>query len=50
MVQMEDLNKEENLRKLIKDVATMANRDLSKEKEDRLVQAIQNNNAFQIKK
>lgn len=50
MVQMEDLNKEDNLRKLIKDVAVLANRDLSKEKEDRLVQAIQSNNAFQIKK
>ena len=49
-VQMEDLNKEDNLRKLIKDVAMMANRELPKDKEDQLVMAIKKNSTFNINK
>lgn len=46
MIQNEDLNKEENLRKLIKDVAVLANKEVSKEKEDKLINAIKNNSNF----
>lgn len=46
MIQNEDLNKEENLRKLINDVAVLANKEITKEKEDKLVYAIKNNSSF----
>lgn len=46
MIQNEDLNKEENLRKLIKDVAILANKEITKEKEDKLVQTIKSNSGF----
>lgn len=45
-IQNEDLNKEENLRKLIKDVAIMANKEVTPEKEERLIHAIKNNANF----
>ena len=35
-----DLNDERNLRKLIKDVARLAGKEVSKEKEEKIIQAI----------
>ena len=37
-----DLNDERNLRKLIKDVARLAGKEVSKEKEDKIVSAVVN--------
>lgn len=45
-IQNEDLDREENLRKLIQDVALMANKEVTKEREDRLVSAIKNNSSL----
>lgn len=45
-IQNEDLEREENLRKLIQDVALMANKEVTKEREDRLVNAIKSNSSF----
>ncbi|MGJ9382055.1 stage VI sporulation protein F [Salipaludibacillus neizhouensis] len=42
-VNQKDLSKEENVRQLIHQVATVANVPVSKEKEDELVRAITNN-------
>lgn len=51
MVQSEDLSNEQNLRSLIKSVASLANKDVSKEKEDKLVKLISNpNNINNFKK
>lgn len=50
-IQNKNLNDEANLRQLIKDVSKMANKEMTKEKEDKLIQAIKNNmknNNFRI--
>lgn len=39
-IQSQDLTNEDNLRKLINDVAKMANKEISKEKEDKILNAI----------
>lgn len=39
-VSSKDLNDEKNLKKLIKDVARLAGKDISKEKEDKILNAI----------
>lgn len=39
-VSSKDLNDEKNLKKLIKDVARLAGKDISKEKEDKIINAI----------
>ena len=39
-VSSKDLNDEKNLKKLIKDVARLAGKDISKEKEEKIINAI----------
>jgi hypothetical protein len=39
-ISTKDLNDEKNLRKLIKDIAKLANKEVSKEKEDKIVTAV----------
>ncbi len=39
-VQTQDLTNEDNLRKLIHDVASLANKEVSKDKEERIIKAI----------
>lgn len=39
----EDLNNEDSLRKLIKSVSVLANKNVSKEKEDKIISAIKSN-------
>ena len=42
-IQHKNLNDENNLRQLIKDVSKMANKEISKEKEDQLIQMVKGN-------
>ena len=42
-IQNKNLNDENNLRQLIKDVSKMANKDISKEKEDQLIKMVKGN-------
>ena len=41
-IQGKDMNNEKNLRKLIHDVARLAGKNVSKEKEDKIVKAVKN--------
>lgn len=49
-VQTQDLTNEDNLRKLIADVATLANKEISKEKEERIIKAIRGKSIKDIDK
>ena len=42
-IQNKNLNDENNLRQLIKDVSKMANKEISKDKEDQLVKMVKGN-------
>ena len=42
-IQHKNLNDENNLRQLIKDVSKMANKEITKEKEDQLIQMVKGN-------
>ena len=49
-VQTQDLTNEDNLRKLISDVAALANKEITKEKEERILNAIRGKSIKDIDK
>ena len=49
-VQTQDLTNEDNLRKLIADVASLANKDITKDKEEKILRAIRGKSIKDIDK
>lgn len=49
-VQSQDLTNEDNLRRLIADVASLANKEISKEKEERIIKALRGKSIKDIDK